>query len=45
MDNNLKVEEVKAYYGDEADDDDDQDQNEDGLDMDQTSVDNANAKE
>jgi len=35
MDNNLKMEEVKAYYGDEADDDaSDQDQNEDGLDID-----------
>ena len=46
MDNNLKVEEVKAYYGDEADDDaSDQDQNEDGLDIDQTSVDNGNQKE
>ena len=45
MDNNLKVEEVKGYYGDEADDDDDQDHNEDGLDMDQESVDNGNAKE
>ena len=35
MDENLKVEEIKEYYGDEADDDaSDQDQNEDGLDID-----------
>lgn len=40
MDENLKVEEVKEYYGDEADDDgSEQDQNEDGLDIDHNSVD------
>jgi len=35
MGNNLKLEEVKAFYGDEADDDaSEQDQNEDGPDID-----------
>ena len=46
MDENLKVEEVKEYYGDEADDDaSEQDQNEDGLDIDQNSAGGGDQKE
>ena len=43
MDNNLNAEEVRAYYGDEADDDaSDQDYNEDGLEIDKASIDSGN---